>query len=78
MPPDEEMRERNKMNTLGDAFPKEQERLRELLQAYKEIGPVGAFGHAMISDVLCRADQAAIEGDLPKMIAVYKEMQECE
>jgi hypothetical protein len=64
--------------TLGDAYPKEQARLRKLLEVYKEIGQPGAFAHAVISDVARRADKAAIEGDLAEMIRMFKEMQGCE
>ena len=63
-------------NTLGDALPKEQARVREVLGRYKEIGPVGAFGAAMIEEVLRRADVAIISGDLVAMISVFKELQE--
>lgn len=65
------------MNTLADEFPKEQERCRQLLEQYKEIGPVGAFGHMMISDVLRRADQAAMSGDVVAMLRLYEEMKGC-
>jgi hypothetical protein len=64
--------------TLGEAYPKEQTRCRELLALYKEIGPAGAFGRAAIEAVLKRADEAAIRGDLAAMIAAYSEMKECE
>ena len=37
------------MESLGEKYPKEQARLRELLGRYKEIGPSGSFG-AMMSD----------------------------
>ena len=63
-------------DTLGDAFPKEQARLRVLLGYGKEIGPAGAFYCAVIEDVLRRADKAAIEGDTVAMIGIFKEMQE--
>lgn len=66
------------MKTLGEAFPEEQARVRKVLGHYKEIGPAGAFGAAMIEDVLRRADKAAIEQDLPAMSAVFKEMQAIE
>ncbi len=65
------------MSSLGDEFPKEQARCRELLWQYQEIGPVGMFGHAMISQVLRDADEAAISGDLVAMIRAYKAMKEC-
>ena len=63
---------------LGEGFPKEQARAREVLGYYREIGPAGAFGAAMIEDVLRRADEAAISGDLPMMIRVYQEMKDIE
>jgi len=61
--------------SLGEAFPREQARVREILGYYKEIGPAGAFGVALIEDILRRADRAAISGDVVEMIRVYKEMQ---
>ena len=65
------------MSTLGDEYPRQQERCRELLEQYKEIGPVGMFGYAMISQVLREADQAAISGDLVEMIRCYEKMKGC-
>jgi hypothetical protein len=64
--------------TLGEDYPKQQERCRELLERYREIGPNGAFGRMMIAQVLARADQAAVSGDLPAMIKAYQEMKDCE
>ncbi len=66
------------METLGDAYPKEQARLRELIAEYTAIGPAGTFGRMIIEDVLKRADKAAIEGDLVAMVRVFKEMKECQ
>lgn len=66
------------MTTLGDEFPKEQARVREVLGYYKEIGPAGAFGAAMIEDVLRRADRAAVSGDVIEMLRVFKELKEIE
>lgn len=64
--------------SLGEEFPKQQARCREILGIYREIGPAGAFGAAVIEDVLRRADRAAIEGDLPAMIQLFQEMQAVE
>lgn len=64
------------MESLGEAFPKQQARLRTMLAYGKEIGPAGAFYCAMIEDVLQRADKAVMAQDLPTMISIYKEMQE--
>lgn len=66
------------MTTLGEDFPREQARVREVLGHYREIGPVGTFGAMMIEDVLRRADVAAIEGDTVAMMRVYQEMKEIE
>ena len=62
--------------TLGDAYPKQQARMREILGHYKEIGPAGGFSVMVIEDLLRRADRAAIEQDLPEMIRIYREMQD--
>jgi hypothetical protein len=66
------------METLGDAFPKEQARVRTILGYYKEIGPTGTFGALMIEHLLQRADEAAVKQDVVAMIQVFKEMQEIE
>lgn len=63
--------------SLGTEFPREQARCRELLVAYREIGPAGAFGEAAIQQVLLRADEAAVSGDIVEMLRVFKEMQGC-
>lgn len=64
------------MPSLGEQFPKEQARLRKMLGHYKEIGPAGQFGAAMIEDCLRRADRAAVEQDLTAMIRIYLEMKD--
>ena len=66
------------MASLGEGFPKEQARVRELLKEYQKIGPNGAFGAAQLEMTLQRADKAALGGDLVEMIAVFKEMEGCE
>lgn len=63
------------MKSLGEAFPQEQARMRELLGYGKEIGPAGAFYCAVIEDLLQRADKAAIEQDTVAMIRIYEEMR---
>ena len=64
------------METLGEAFPKEQARVREVLGHYKEIGRPGMFGAAMIEMALQRADMAASCGDVVMMLQVYEELKE--
>lgn len=64
--------------SLGTEFPKAQERAREYLLIYQELGPCGAFGALHIRDVLHRADKAVMEQDLPAMIRIYQELKDIE
>jgi len=65
------------MSSLGDEYPIEQARVRELLGQYKFIGPAGTFGATMIEQTLQRADTAALSGDVVAMIRSYQEMKDC-
>jgi hypothetical protein len=64
--------------TVGEEYPIQQQRCRDLLDVYKSLGPIGTFGHMVISQVLQRADQAAISGDLPAMLRSLQEMRGCD
>ena len=64
--------------SLADALPKEQARVREVLGHYNKIGPVGAFGAAMIEQSLANADKAVMSGDLSEMISAYEDLKEIE
>jgi len=64
------------VSTLGDEFPKEQARVREVLGYYKEIGPAGMFGAMVIEQTLRKADEAALSGDIVQMLAAFQEMKE--
>ena len=64
--------------SVGEAFPLEQARVRELVKAYEDLGAVGAFGAAMIKDVLARADKAALSGDVVQILQAYEELKGCE
>ena len=64
--------------SLGDDYPNEQERCRKLLSEYRELGSAGTFGHAAISMVLREADEAAISGDVVRMLRAYQSMKECQ
>lgn len=66
------------MTTLGEEYPKEQARCREILGYYRELGPVGSFGAAMIEATLKRADEAAVTGDLAAMISAFEDMKAVE
>lgn len=61
--------------TLGDALPKEMARVREVLGHYREIGPAGMFGAAMIEQDLRAADRAVMSGDVVAMLCSLKTLQ---
>ena len=64
--------------SLADALPLEQARVREALGHYKELGPVGAFGAAMLEAALHEADLAAASGDVVRMLRAYERLKGCE
>lgn len=64
------------MESLADKFPQEQARCRELLQAYRDLGPAGQFGATFIEATLREADRAAAEQDVAAMVRAFKRMQE--
>lgn len=66
------------METLATALPKEQARVRELLGHYREIGPAGMFGAAMIEQSLRAADAAVISGDVLAMLRAYEDLKDIE
>jgi hypothetical protein len=61
--------------SLAEALPKEMARVREVLGAYKAIGPAGMFGAAFIEADLREADQAVMSGDVVRMIRVYEKLK---
>ena len=65
------------MSSVGDEYPKEQARCRELLETYRRLGPVGQFGATMIVAVIEQAERAAISGDPVEVIRAFKAMQGC-
>ncbi len=64
------------MKNVGEEFPKEQARLRELLVQYKEIGIPGQFGARMIEQALRQADAAMASGDVVAVLRAYRAMKE--
>lgn len=65
------------MTSVGEDFPKELQRVRELVPLYDAI-PTGAFGAMMLRQVLDRAEKAAISGDIVAMLASYQELKGCQ
>ena len=66
------------MSSLAEEYSKEQERLRELISQYKEIGQAGQFALYRLNDILSRSEIAAAEQDTVTMIRCFKEMQGCQ
>lgn len=64
------------MDNLAEQYPKEQARVREVLGMYREIGPAGMFGAAMIEQTLREADAAAASGDVIAMLRSFQAMKE--
>ena len=62
--------------TVGDDFPRQQERLRQCLQNGIDIGASGFFYVALCRDLLQRADKAAISGDVVEILRVYQAMRD--
>lgn len=71
------LREVSPVSSLGEEYPKEQARCRELIQIYRDLGPVGTFGLIQIEATLREADEAAISGDVVRMLAAFERMKGC-
>jgi len=63
------------MSSVGEEFPKEQARVRELQKQYHEIGAPGAIAAAMMDQALRRAEQAASSGDVLEILRSYAELK---
>lgn len=48
---------------------------RELLKLYDELGPVGAFGAAMIRSAITAAETALGNGDIYTLLRAYHDLQ---
>lgn len=68
--------------TVGEDFPRQQARVRELLDNYRSLdGQPGVnvkFAMAAIEQVMRRADEAVISGDVVAILRSYEELKGCE
>ena len=72
------MAERDKkIDTLGDALPREIARCQELLIDYASIGPAGNFGVMMIRQDIAAGVKALAEGDVIAMLKAYEALKGC-
>ena len=62
--------------SVGEDFPKQQARCRQMLEDAISIGPEGRFLAAMLRNTLARAEHAALSGDVVKILAAYTDMKE--
>lgn len=70
--------ERNQIpmsTSVGEDFPLEQARIRDIAQEAREIGPSGLFLLMICEQALRQADAAAISGDVIAILAAYQEMK---
>lgn len=65
-------------NTLPETLLAEIRRNRELLDAYREIGPLGAFAYAAISADIERAENVLASGDAIEMMRWLQTLRENE
>ena len=65
----------NESTSVGEDYPKEQARCREVLAQYKELGRAGVLGGMMIEATLREADAAMASGDIVRILQAYKAMQ---
>jgi hypothetical protein len=62
-------------DSLADALPKEQARVRDLITIYRSVGPPGYFAASMMEQSLKAADEAVMSGDLVAMIRAYEDLK---
>ena len=63
------------MVPLDVALIKEQARVRNILEHYKQVGPPGLKGAAKIEQSLKRADKSFISRNVEEMTAAYEELR---
>ena len=63
------------MEALGEALPKEIERVQDVIRVY-ETAPMGFIAAGLMKADVARAHKAMMEGDLPEMIAVYQDLKD--
>ena len=59
------------MENLADDLTKEIARVRKVLQHYKNIGAAEMLGTKLLEQDLIEADEAAMSGDVVRMLKIY-------
>jgi len=65
------------MESLAEALPKEQARVRELIVMYRDpaLNGAGNLAAAMMEQSLAAADRAIVSGDVVSMIRCYEDLK---
>lgn len=63
---------------LIEAIQAECNRLRDVLPQYDELGPVGAFGGAMLRHCITEGEASIASGDVVRMVQALKGLRGCE
>ena len=62
--------------TVGDQYPIELERCKELRTVYAGLGQNGAFAYAMINAVIVQAEDAWESQDIVQILVMFNAMRE--
>lgn len=65
------------MANLIEGIQAECERVRKILPHYTEIGPVGAFGAAMLKQCIHEGEAAIASGEVTRMVLALTALQDC-
>lgn len=65
------------MNTLGEALPREMERVRALILTYRDplLNGAGNLAAALMEASLRRADKAVMSGDVAAILQAYNDLK---
>ncbi len=67
------------MTSVGQDFPRQQERVRKLRERYLVIGDEAEqYAAEVLDGVLTRAAEAQSSGDIVRILRSYGELKECE
>lgn len=68
--------EEETMSSVGEDFPRQEERVRKLWGAYVKMGAKGSAAAGALDEVLCNAARAQSSGDLVQILKAYGELTE--
>lgn len=64
------------MTSVGEDFPRQQERVRKLWGGYVEMGTKGEAAAGALEEVLDKAAKAQSSGDIVQILTAYQELTE--